>query len=99
MIAVQVLDENNNMKTKSNNDGVDLDVAVEVSLPQPCQLIKENPKRLLLTCLRVDKKSIIFWTARVPCMFREMLTKSCATDSQMRFLCSSVEYSKSFWQR
>lgn len=85
VIAVQILDQDNNGEAKSNDDGVDLDVAFRVSLPRHVSEIREYPTKVVRTCLRVERKSIIFWTARVPCMLREILTRSCATDSQITF--------------
>ena len=96
VVAVQILDEHDDVQAQGQDDRVDLQNPQGVSLSSaPCTY----RGTLTLACLRVDKKSIIFWTARVPCMFREMLTRSCATDSQMTFRCSSVENSRSFWHK
>ena len=92
MIPVQVLDECHDMKTERDDNGMNL----ETTIGYPYTQGKEGAGR---TWRRVDRKSIIFCTARVPCIFNEMLTRSCATDSQIRFRCSSVENSRSFWQR
>lgn len=98
MVAVEILDEDDDMQAQGHDDSVDLGVVFEVSLPRLVSDISDRTEARL-ACLRVDRKSIIFCTARVPCMFSEMLTKSCATDSQMTLRCSSVAYSSSFWQR
>lgn len=101
MIAVKILNQNNDVQTQRDNNRVYLRVVSKISL---LSLTRKQYKEIgnnnsILACLCVDRKSIIFCTARVPCMLSEMLTKSCATDSQMTFLCSSVENSRSFWQR
>lgn len=77
MIAVQVLDKHYNVEAERNNDGMNLSIVSEISLnPIPRKCGRLNYNETTLACLRVDKKSIIFWTARVPCMFKEMLTRS-----------------------
>lgn len=99
MVAVEILDEHNNVKAERDDDRMDLGVVSEISLYPSRKSKVLNEAETTLACLRVDRKSIIFWTARVPCMLSEMLTRSWATDSQMTLRCSSVEYSSSFWQR
>jgi hypothetical protein len=97
MVSVQVLDKHDNMKAECDNDRMDLSIVSKISLLSlPVSVIDEMKLGTRLACLRVDRKSIIFWTARVPCILREMLTRSWATDSQITLRCSSVEYSKSF---
>lgn len=99
MVAIEILDEHNNVKAERDDDRMDLGVVSEISLYPSHKSMVLNEAETTLACLRVDRKSIIFWTARVPCMLSEMLTRSWATDSQMTLRCSSVEYSSSFWQR
>jgi hypothetical protein len=59
MIAVQVLDQHDDVKTEGNNDRMDLSRAMWVRL---FTFVSENSKRLMreLACRPVDKKSIIF---------------------------------------
>ena len=99
VVAIQILDEHNDVQAQREDDRVDLSYPTQVSLPSTTVSGMRVVDESRPTCRRVDKKSIIFWTARVPCMFKEMLTRSCATDSQITLRCSSVENSKSFWQR
>ena len=111
MVPVEVLDQHHDMQAQSEDDGVDLSIVFEVSLLSRKRKRKRTRRQReqrerrasggdeVLACRRVERKSIIFCTARVPCMFSEMFTRSCATDSQITFRCSSVEYSSSFWQR
>lgn len=42
MITVEILDKNDDMQTESDNDRVDLDIGVAVSLPRPVNWIKKN---------------------------------------------------------
>ena len=46
MVSVQILNQDNNREAKSNDDGVDLDVAFWVSLPRPVSVIREDPIRI-----------------------------------------------------
>jgi hypothetical protein len=97
--AVQILDKHYNMKAERNDDRMDLSIVSKISLnPLPGKCGRLNKSETRLACLRVERKSIIFWTARVPCILREILTRSWATDSQMTLRCSSVEYSNNLWQ-
>jgi len=100
MVAVQVFDKHYNMKAECKDDRMDLNIVSMISLnPPACKCGRLNKIEIELACLWVEMKSIIVWTVRVPCMSREMLTRSWATDSQMTLRCSSVEYSNNFWHR
>ena len=78
MIAVKVLDQDNDVQTQRDNNRVYLRVVSEISL---LSLTRKQYKEIgndepILACLCVERKSIIFCTARVPCMLSEILTRS-----------------------
>jgi hypothetical protein len=75
VIPVEILDEHYNMKAECKNNRMNLSVVSMISLRSTVSLEDKNPLKRLAWRL-VDKKSIIFCTARVPCMFNEMLTRS-----------------------
>jgi hypothetical protein len=61
VIAVQVLDEHNNVKAECDNDGMYLSIVSEISLLScPVSVIYEINEEIRLACLRVERKSIIF---------------------------------------
>src|ERR1700723_716198 len=73
MIPFQVLDQHHDMVTKRDDNRVYLSIVSMISLRS--RRVSEGERTsgaTLLACLRVDKRSIIFCTARVPCMFSEM---------------------------
>ena len=76
MVPVEVFDEHDDVQAEGEDNGVDLNVAAKVSLPNTAVSGMRRTTGATLACLRVDRKSIIFCTARVPCIFREMLTSS-----------------------
>ena len=75
MVPVEVLDEHDDVQAQSQNDGMDLDIA-KVSLRSTCKQYEQRLTGGTLACLRVERKSIIFCTARVPCMLSEIVTRS-----------------------
>lgn len=108
MIAVQIFDQRDDVHAEGDDDRVNLSVISLISLAarektnqrllnalqdtESDEGVRENQ----LTWRELDRKSIIFCTARVPCMLREIWTKSCATDWHILLRCSSVENSRSF---
>jgi len=101
VVSVEILDERHDVGGESHDDGVDLAMKKGGRREVSEEVLRRtwSQRGGKLTCRGVERKSIIFWTARVPCMLSEMETRSSATDSQMAFRCSSDENSRSFWQR
>lgn len=62
MVSVQVLDEYDDMQAKCDNNRVNLAIVSMISLRRGHPVSAKGWKELIyeLTCLRVDKKSIIF---------------------------------------
>jgi hypothetical protein len=76
MVAIQVFDKHYNMKAEHKDDRMDLNIVSMICLNLPaCKCGRLNKIEIDLACLWVERKSIIFWTAQVACMLREMLTR------------------------
>lgn len=94
MVAIDVLDQSHHVWRQSLNGLLNLLQKVRLHAFFTVSVYTKK-----LACSGSVKNSIIFCTARVPCIFKEMVIIALATCSTICVLWLSVQYSISFWQR